>query len=100
MKLIYRVADGLIVGTVQPPQPEAVELENILRSELGGVAADYAFTADVPPKGPGEMYRVNPAGIVLVVPDPVVAKRNADRASARAKLVALGGLTPDELDAL
>ena len=99
MKLIYRKTDRLIVGSVAPPQPEALELQNILRSELRGVAGDYAFTADVPTKTADQMYQVDPGGAVVVVPNPTATKRNADRASALTKLQALG-LTRDEIETI
>jgi hypothetical protein len=50
MKIIYRKSDRLIAGYVFPRRDEradnialSVELENILKSELGGKAADYGF---------------------------------------------------------
>ena len=98
MKLIYRISDKLIVGTVTPPHPEAVELLNICRSQLGGVPADYAL-AEAPSKSGDEVYEVNPAGAVLVKPNPVIVTQRARRATGRAKLRALG-LSNGEIDAL
>lgn len=95
MKLIYRTADRLIVGSVTPPQSEVLELRNILQSELGGIVADYAITAEVPPKSPFELYAINPNGDVVVTPDPVRTARLALRVAAANKLRGLGLTTPE-----
>ena len=99
MKLIYRKIDRLIVGSVTPPQPEAVELLNITRSELGGVASDYGITANVPPKRSDQLYQVDVGGVVVLIPNGVDVARQAAHTSAQTKLRALG-LTNAELSAL
>ena len=105
MKLIYRKTTRDILGTVNPPQPEAVEIGNVVRSAGGGgVAADYAVTADAPAKLTDQLYSVTSAGDVVLVDDIVILNRRVDRASAIAKLKApipTGlGLTDAEIAAL
>ena len=99
MKLIYRKADGVIVGSVAPPQPESLEMQNILGSELGGSASDYGITRPVPARGRGQVYRVGANGAVEVVPSPTGAQREAARAAAHAKLRALG-MSQAEVEAI
>ena len=99
MKLIYRKADRLVVGSITPPQSEVQELTNICRSELGGVSDDYACTEVVSDKRSDQDYRVDPTGIVTLVPNPMVVQREADLLAAKAKLSVLG-LSAAEIQAL
>jgi hypothetical protein len=101
--LIYRKTDNVIGATVHPRRtPEqsqdAVEseLQNILNSELGGVASDYAIV---------ETELVADFQEILVVNDGVVSLATAPKTSSdlarerkKAKRIALG-LTEEEVDA-
>ena len=104
MRVIYRKRDRLIVGTVPmvrgvaTPAAETQEILNILCSDLGGQVTDYTV-ADAPACRAGEKYTVNADNTVSVVVDPALVKQMADRASATAKLLALG-LTRAEIAAL
>lgn len=62
--VIYRKADGLIAGWVVPPHTVAAELQNILRSDLGGTLEEYAFQV-VPRKPHGHEYVVTPGGQIV-----------------------------------
>ena len=99
MRLIYRRSDYLIVGNVTPPQPEALEILNITRSELGGVPTDYAVTAECPSLPYEQMYQVGVGGVVTTIPDSQAVQRDILRRSAIQKLVTLG-LTRAEIRAL
>lgn len=103
--IIYRKSDKLIAGYVFPRRTEQqtreaviVEVNNIVNSELGGIPEDYA-TLEVPQSHkPGKITTINQAGGVVFIDDPAIAKKQAARASAAAKLRALG-LTQEELKA-
>ena len=58
---IYRNSDKLVVGAAYGTQDPAVELNNILLSELGGVASDYTI---VEANGPifNKALSINPGG--------------------------------------
>lgn len=89
MKLIYRKADGLIGGTVQTPQSEALEVQNICRSELGGRPSDWGLV-EAPPRLRGQVYKVSSTGVAAVVDDPALAQRKAVHDSTVRWLMGLG----------
>ena len=103
MKLIYRKADQLIVGMVfkrRDPAADTValttELENILNSELKGVASDYghiSYADDI--LRPGFDIALN-QNLELVYTESQGLKA---RQSATRKLKALG-LTDSEIKAI
>ena len=67
MTVLYRKADGLVAGYAYPGQPVEQELSNILQSELGGTAADYA-TLTVPRLTPRADRKVRNAVLEETVP--------------------------------
>ena len=89
--VIYRKADQVVAGIVYPGQPVATELQNILRSDLGGSASDYATVTTADPQ-PGERLTITPAG-------KVVRTRPLDtaRQDAAARLKASLSLTDQDL---
>lgn len=96
--VIYRKSDRLVVGYVTPPHSVDVELENITKSQLGGVKSDYAVVTltDLPR---GHRPVINLDGTVTTEEYPELTKQRADRSSAKTKLQGLG-LTADEITAL
>tara|TARA_Y100000310_G_scaffold342781_1_gene447401 strand:- start:341 stop:664 length:324 start_codon:yes stop_codon:yes gene_type:complete len=105
MMIIYRKRDRLIAGYVHPRKTVAmfdeaasVEMDNILQSELGGVATDYAVCecAGIPE---GQVAVINEDGAANFIDNPRIVARERVRLSAMVKLEALG-LTQDEIKAL
>lgn len=93
--VIYRKADRLVVGSVMPPHSIEVEIDNIVKSQLGGTKDDYAVVF-APHKGRGERYVVNADGIVSTAPypdadEPVEIPLGDFGAGAAGALAALAG---------
>jgi NAD(P)H-hydrate repair Nnr-like enzyme with NAD(P)H-hydrate epimerase domain len=78
MKLIYRKLDRLIVGTIQPPQSEVREVQNICQSELKGLPSDYVLV-DVPSKTSTQDYKVEADGTVTLQPKAPVLRTQEQR---------------------
>jgi len=104
--VIYRKSDGLICAMVHRRRtPEAenkqltAEIQNVLNSELGGVATDYAHLPLERMPDAGEVLFVSESGAIGYRIDPEVTRRNRLRKSASDKLSKLG-LNADELSAL
>ena len=96
--IIYRKADKMVVGRVVPPHSVKVEIKNILRSELGGAEGDYA-TATIEKIPVGHIAEINASGKVITKADPKTEAKKQTRATAIAKLIALG-LTRAEIESL
>jgi hypothetical protein len=96
VKVFVRKSDNHVVGTADASRVDE-EMQNILASELGGVASDYNVL-DAPDKENSEVY-VADSSSVRVVANPTLAATQANRASLKVKLTALG-LTDDELKVL
>ena len=100
--VIYRRSDRLVAGIVQSPHSVEVEIDNITKSELGGVPEDYATTtvSDAQWATKGDQHiEVKEEGRVVFVPDPEQETKKARRKAAKRKFQAIG-LTEDELDTL
>jgi hypothetical protein len=104
--VIYRKSDGLICALVHPRRtPEAenkqlsAEIQNVVNSELKGVATDYSHLPLERMPNAGEILSISESGTVSYQLNPEVTRRAELRQSARAKLSKLG-LTVDELSAL
>lgn len=100
--VIYRTQDQTVAAIAHDTTAVETELSNVLRSELGGRAEDYA-TVTVPDavwaqRGSRRIV-VNPDGQVSFALNPKHEAKQAAKASARGKLKAMG-LTTEELDAL
>jgi len=103
VKIIYRKSDRLIVGHVFPRRTDSddikaltVELQNIINSELGGVADDYGYL-DAPGSSltPGRDLRIT-EDLKLVSHE---SQYTRDRRSALKKLIQLG-LTEGEVQTI
>ena len=92
--VIYRKADQVVAGIVYPGQPVATELQNILRSDLGGSASDYDTVTTADPQ-PGERLTITPAGKVVRT-----RPQEAARQAAEARLKASLSLTDQDLEDL
>ena len=82
MYLIYRKIDRLVVGTVTDRRTESatstalsVELQNIINSELGGSAVDYAHTRATEPLLQGKKWSVDSQLNAVMIDNPVVIER-------------------------
>lgn len=100
--IIYRKSDRAIVGHVFNRRTEsdtnqglAVELNNILNSELGGKAEDYSYITAPVHKKAGHVTYIDAKLNIQFQPD----ERSKNRASALSKLERLG-LTPAEILAI
>ena len=100
--IIYRKSDRAIVGHVfdlrtesETQQGLAVELNNILNSELGGKAEDYSYITAPVHKRAGQITTIAADLTVQFKPD----DRSKNRASALNKLKKLG-LTDSEIAAI
>ena len=89
---IFRKSDNLYAGAVFPPHSVDVELDNLIKSELGGKTTDYRVV-ESEKSGIGICTLVN--GAVVFSPYPI----DQIKASRNAKLLALG-LTQKEIDAV
>lgn len=60
----------VVAGIVSPERVDE-ELQNLLKSELGGLLSDYRVVTPLAQRGPRQRYRVNPDETVSVetVPD-------------------------------
>ena len=104
--VIYRKSDGLICALVHPrrtPEGEnkqlTAEIQNVLNSELQGMATDYAHLPLERMPNAEEVLSISESGAVSYQLNPEVTRRAELRQSARDKLSTLG-LTVDELSAL
>jgi len=95
---IFRKSDRLYVGKVTPPQPVEVEVQNIVKSSLGGAPEDYVAVPMGVERIPSKQRPLLRADLTVEMepyPDPRQPARNA----AKAKLRALG-FTDEDFDAL
>jgi hypothetical protein len=104
--VIYRKSDGLICALVHPRRtPDAenkqltAEIQNVLNSELKGVATDYGHLPLERMPDAGEILFISESGAIGYRLNPEITRRDRLRQSARDKLSKLG-LTVEELSAL
>lgn len=101
--LIARKTDGVVCGVVYPPQSVVVELQNVLRSECGGVAADYTTTviSDAQWAAKGTQFmQVLPNGQVRLVDNPRIVQQQQRQQQQRTLMQQKLRLTPEEFDEL
>ena len=104
--IIYRKSDKLIVGIAHERRTSeltiaavASELSSILASELAGISEDYGTVEVEQATFAGKNTVVNSDGSVTWVDTPAIVAKRKNKASAQAKLKALG-LTDEEVAAL
>jgi len=96
VKVFVRKSDNLVIGTADASRVDE-EMQNILASELGGVAEDYNVM-DASDKEHDEVY-VADSSAVSVIPNPKLESMKTNRDSLKVKLANLG-LTNEELKEL
>ena len=92
--VIFTADTKEVVGVVQPPHDLDTELINLERSELAGQTFGVAWYPG--PVPPGMVPTIDGGGSVEWVPDSRIASGELAKASAIAKLEALGFM-PEEI---